>query len=155
MADTKGELLWKSHLAFVLAGLSTLGAVYLSFTTLPPTKLAHGRLWIVSIALVIALLCCAIGVLDRHLIAKAPRARALPSVGQAQAGILLTGVQALAMLVVGVVQLGQGEVSVGSAALVAVVGFIIVMLCILRQPTRADEAEPQARGEHGAGSCKA
>jgi uncharacterized membrane protein len=137
MADTKAELRWKSQGAFALAGLSTVGAVYLSFTSLPPTKVAHGRIWIVGVALTIAMLCCAVGVLDRHLIAKAPEGRPLPSVDQVRGGVVLTACQAMAMLVVGVAQLRQGDVGIGCMALAACVAFLIVIILMKRQPTRA------------------
>jgi hypothetical protein len=67
VSDTKKDLRWKSEVAFVLSLLGLFFAIYLSFTGLPPLKAAHGRFWIMSTVLLVSVLSCAVGALDRHL----------------------------------------------------------------------------------------
>ncbi|MCU1593616.1 MAG: hypothetical protein JWO12_1008 [Frankiales bacterium] len=136
MVDTKKDLRSKSQLAFVLSASVLLFAIYLSFTDLPPMKVAHGRFWIVSIFLSMSVLSCAGGVLDRHLMAKAPDSRPLPTMAQRQTGLLLTGGEALAMIVVGAALLGQGRTGMGWMAVASSVGFAVVAMLVERQPTR-------------------
>jgi hypothetical protein len=137
VTDTKSDLRWKADAAFALGALVTVCAVYLCFTTLPRTKVAHGRFWIVAVVLLVALLCCGVGILDRHLSVRAPETRPLPTAAQTKGAKALAAGQALAMLTIGTVQLVRGNVGIGCMGLVAGVAFVGVLLLMRHEPTRS------------------
>src|SRR5947208_959512 len=108
--DTQGDLRGKAVGAFVLSGICLAASPYLAVAELPPSQ--HGGKsngFITALALGLAVIFFALGLLDRRLARSAPLAR--PTVRPEQQAAarqtmwLLMGGQAIMMTVVGLVLL--------------------------------------------------